>query len=111
MLCGTSSRFVQVTVAPDGTVAAAGEKLKLSTTTWRASALADAAAFSSGTSVMAIGWWTSWQAIDARPSIFFSRSASTFIGPGDAAVPGAGCGNAVDIAVWNVTFPSTFCIN
>ena len=30
MLCGTSSRFVQVTVAPAGTVAVAGEKLKLS---------------------------------------------------------------------------------
>ncbi len=37
-----------------------------------------------------------------------SFSAGTFIGPGDGAVPGAGCGKAVDIAVWNVTFPSTF---
>jgi len=32
-----------------------------------------------------------------------------FIGPGFGAVPGAGCGNAVDIAVWNVMFPSIFC--
>ena len=49
-------------------------------------------------------------AMHARPSMCFSRSVSTFIGPGDGAAPGAGCGNAVDIAVWNVTFPSTFCI-
>ncbi len=41
----------------------------------------------------------SWNDMRERPSIFFSRSASTFIGPGDGAVPGAGCGNAVDIAV------------
>src|SRR6266851_5234590 len=48
--------------------------------------------------------------MDARPSIFLNRSASTFIGPGDGAAPGAGCGNAVDIAVWNETWPSTFCM-
>src|SRR5215831_13378438 len=46
----------------------------------------------------------------AMPSTLCKRSASTFIGPGDGAVPGAGCGNAVDIAVWNVTCPSIFCI-
>jgi NAD-dependent deacetylase len=28
-----------------------------------------------------------------------------------AALPGAGCGNAVDLAVWKLTLPSTFCIN
>ena len=31
------------------------------------------------------------------------------MGPGAGADPGAGCGNAVDIAVWKVTLPSTFC--
>src|SRR5260221_13598650 len=46
----------------------------------------------------------------ARPRTFFNRSASTFIGPGDGADPGAGWGKAVDMAVWNDTWPSTFCI-
>ena len=59
---------------------------------------------------MAIGWFTPWNDIRERPSTFRSLSSATFIGPGDGAVPGAGCGNAVDIAVWNVTCPSTFCI-
>ena len=31
-------------------------------------------------------------------------------GPGLGAAPGAGCGKAVDIAVWNVMLPSTFCM-
>ena len=39
-----------------------------------------------------------------------SFSAGTFIGPGEAAWPGCGCGNAVEHAVWNVMFPSTFCM-
>ena len=30
--------------------------------------------------------------------------------PGDGAVPGAGCGKAVERAVWKVTLPSTFCM-
>ncbi len=33
------------------------------------------------------------------PSSDRSLSSGTFIGPGDGAVPGAGCGNPVDIAV------------
>ncbi len=33
----------------------------------------------------------------------------TIIGPGFGAAPGAGCGNAVAIAVWKATLPSTFC--
>src|ERR1700693_3943989 len=45
-----------------------------------------------------------------RPSNPRSLSVGTFIGPGEGAVPGCGCGNAVDIAVWKVTLPSTFCI-
>jgi len=32
------------------------------------------------------------------PSTLRSLSSATFIGPGPLAVPGAGCGNAVDIA-------------
>ena len=39
-----------------------------------------------------------------------SLSSATFIGPGDGAVPGAGCGKAVERAVWKVTLPSTFCM-
>jgi len=39
-----------------------------------------------------------------------SRSAGTFIGPGDGAAPGAGWGQAVDVAVWKVMLPSTFCM-
>ena len=46
----------------------------------------------------------------AMPSIVRSLSPGTFIGPGEGAVPGAGCGNAVERAVWNVTLPSTFCM-
>jgi hypothetical protein len=37
------------------------------------------------------------------PSTWRNRSAGTFIGPAAGALPGAGCGNAVDIAEWNVT--------
>ena len=44
------------------------------------------------------------------PSTLCSVSGATFIGPGAGAVPGVGCGNAVDIAVWNDTLPSTFCM-
>src|SRR5437762_1254815 len=44
------------------------------------------------------------------PSTERSLSSATFIGPGEGAVPGAGCGKAVDNAVWKVTLPSTFCI-
>ncbi len=38
-------------------------------------------------------------------------SAGTFIGPGAFAVPGAGCGKAVESAVWKVMLPSTFCMD
>jgi len=41
---------------------------------------------------------------------FCNCSAGTFIGPADGADPGAGWGKAVDIAVWNETLPSTFCM-
>src|SRR5436305_4477211 len=46
----------------------------------------------------------------STPSTVRSCSAGTFMGPGAGAWPGAGWGNAVDIALWNVTLPSTFCI-
>ena len=36
------------------------------------------------------------------PSSIRRCSAGTFIGPGAGASPGFGCGNAVDIAEWNV---------
>src|SRR5207248_3815675 len=48
---------------------------------------------------MAIGWLTSWNDTRDRPRTLRRRSSGTFIGPGDGAEPGAGCGNAVDIAV------------
>jgi hypothetical protein len=32
------------------------------------------------------------------------------MGPAEGAVPGAGWGKAVDIAVWNETLPSIFCM-
>ena len=111
MLCGTSSRFVQVTVAPAGTVAAAGEKLKLSTT--------DLAPIGAGRrhGVLERQVGDGNRVVDVvvgdgreAEHLVSADRASTFIGPGDGAAPGAGCGNAVDIAVWNVTFPSTFCI-
>ena len=44
------------------------------------------------------------------PSMLRSLPSSIFIGPGDGAAPGAGCGNAVDRAQWKVRLPSTFCI-
>jgi len=43
------------------------------------------------------------------PSTVLSLSGATFIGPGLGAAPAAGCGKAVDSAVWKVTLPSTFC--
>ena len=46
----------------------------------------------------------------AMPSTLRSLSSATFIGPGEGAVPGAGCGKAVERAVWKATLPSTFCI-
>src|SRR5689334_16456502 len=46
----------------------------------------------------------------AMPSMPRNLSSGTFIGPGDGAVPGAGCGKAVERAVWKVTLPSTFCM-
>src|SRR5512144_2194540 len=46
----------------------------------------------------------------AMPSMLRNLSSGTFIGPGDGAAPGAGCGKAVDRAVWKVTLPSTFCM-
>src|SRR3954451_19730370 len=40
-----------------------------------------------------------------------SLSAGTsLIGPGEGAVPGAGCGKAVERAVWKAMLPSTFCM-
>src|SRR5271166_657135 len=65
----------------------------------------------SGASMMARRSWFCLNVTLAIPSMVRSLSAGTsFIGPGDAAVPGAGCGNAVERAVWNVTLPSTFCM-
>src|SRR6185295_14989108 len=42
------------------------------------------------------------------PSMPCSCSGGTLSGPGDGAVPGAGCGKAVERAVWKAIRPSTF---
>src|SRR5947209_1251508 len=64
----------------------------------------------SGVSMIARRSLPALKSILAMPSRLRSRSSATFIGPGEGAVPGAGCGNAVERAVWKVTLPSTFCI-
>src|SRR6185503_2811289 len=135
ILWGTSSALTQVIVAPTGTVVLGGRKLKLSilmvvavadaigsvvaagtargATDPAAAAAAPAPApaglLSSGESTTASAWCPRRNSTLAIPSTLRSWLASTFNGPGEGAVPGAGCGNAVDIAVWNRTFPSTFC--
>jgi hypothetical protein len=67
-------------------------------------------AFVRSLSVMASGWVPRFTATVAMPSTLRSLSSGTFIGPGEGALPGAGCGKAVERAVWNVTAPSTFCM-
>jgi hypothetical protein len=64
----------------------------------------------SGLSMMARRCSPRLTATLATPSIERSLPSATFIGPGDGAAPGAGCGNAVERAVWKTTLPSTFCI-
>src|SRR4051794_13176469 len=97
MTWGTSSRLVHRTLPPTGTDAAAGAKLKLSTaTSLRAATVVSA---SSGRSVIAIGESIVRNDMLESPSTFRNRSSDTFIGPGEGAVPGAGCRKAVDMAV------------
>lgn len=43
------------------------------------------------------------------PRTVCSFPAGTTIGPGLGALPGAGCGKAVEHAVWKEMLPSTFC--
>src|SRR5580693_1288073 len=64
----------------------------------------------SGVSMMARRCSFCLKVMLAVPSMVRSLSSATFIGPGDGAAPGAGCGNAVERAVWKVTLPSTFCM-
>src|SRR5215470_3073067 len=65
--------------------------------------------YASGLSTIASGFMPSVYCTWRTPSRRRSSPASTFIGPGLGAAPGAGCGNAVERAEWNVTLPSTFC--
>src|SRR5215831_7028880 len=67
-------------------------------------------ALTSSLSVMASGWVPCLTATVVTPSTVRSLSSGTRMGPGAGAVPGAGCGKAVERAVWNVTAPSTFCM-
>jgi hypothetical protein len=50
-------------------------------------------------STMASGLWVSAYAIFVRPRTDRNLDAGTAMGPGFGAVPGAGCGKAVDRAV------------
>jgi hypothetical protein len=52
--------------------------------------------------MMARRWSPGLKLMLATPSRPRSLSSATFIGPGEGAVPGAGCGNAVERAVWKV---------
>src|SRR5580704_2163862 len=62
----------------------------------------------SGVSTMASRCWPGTKLMLAVPSTERSLASSTFMGPGDGAEPGAGCGKAVERAVWKATLPSTF---
>ena len=117
MRCGTSSLLTQVTFVPAFTVSTAGEKLKLSMPIWSAPsgaairvawrriiASCDATSNAGGSpdnvaSTMASEPRPGMNVTSAMPSTLLSLDASTLIGPGAGAVPGAGWGNAVDIAV------------
>src|SRR6185437_8200716 len=130
-VCGMSSSLTQVTVVPAFTVICCGLKVKLPILTGTSSDLAGEATSAAVTAaarpsrvndlVMAAQPFSAVSMMASRcsfclkvtlamPSIFSNCSVGTFIGPGDGAVPGAGCGNAVERAVWKVTLPSTFCI-
>ena len=118
MRCGTSSLLIHVTFVPAFTVSTGGVKLKLSMpisfgAEQRApSALVlrciiascDAASNAGGSpesvaSTTASALRPGMNVTLVMPSTLLSFSGSTFIGPGAGAVPGVGCGNAVDIAV------------
>ena len=110
MLCGTSSWLVHVTVRAGFTVVVAGAKLKLSTTTGgcavgRRFHLVLERHVGDRDRVVDV--------VEGHPGQaehFLQPIGLHLHRPGRGAAPGAGCGNAVDIAVWNVTCPSTFCI-
>jgi len=53
----------------------------------------------SGWSTIASRCWPRLKVTSAMPSSERSLSSATFIGPGEGAAPGAGCGKAVDMAV------------
>src|SRR5262249_35215950 len=61
-------------------------------------------------SMIASGVLTFANLTSVRPRYLPSSPAGTAIGPGELALPGSGCGNAVERAVWKDTLPSTFCM-
>ena len=98
MLCGTSSRFVQVIAVPAATAVVAGAKLKLSTTTsLRTGRHRRLPRGHIGDRDRMI------DVVERHPRkaehLLQAVGRRLSSGPGDGAVPGAGCGNAVDIAV------------
>src|SRR6202012_3058676 len=126
MACGISSRLVQVTVSPTFTLIDAGEKVKLSIdifvsaaraapschediSTESAMRMPSLRSFSddiavvlqpcNGVSMMARRSSPLLKLMLATPSMLRSLLSSTFIGPGEGALPGAGCGKAVERAV------------
>ena len=46
----------------------------------------------------------------ALATYLYIKNSVTPVRPGDGAVPGAGCGKAVERAVWKAQLPSTFCM-
>ena len=136
-LWGMSSRLRKTIAVPAFTVSSFGVKVKLSMFTSISAArtgndeMASAASrrgasyyilprnvpcqrfqlASSGVLVIARALLPCLTATLVIPSTVRSFSAGTSKGPGEGTVRGAGCGKAVDLAVWKVTWPSTFCIN
>ena len=126
-VCGISSSFFQVTLVPALMVSVCGENVKLSiftsasaaragrpnassAATIRAAHLARAAPGPdrrcqfhricqpcNGMSMIARRCWPCLKFTSVMPSSLRSWSSGTFIGPGDGAEPGAGCGNDVDV--------------
>ncbi len=60
--------------------------------------------------MIARGVLTLLNSTSVTPKYLPSAPAGTLIGPGALALPGSGCGKAVERAVWKETLPSTFCM-
>src|SRR5712672_1696050 len=119
---GMSSRFFQVTVVPTFTVSCAGSKVKLSIITLvvsvaraplrqsdMAAAMANRPRLRRASDAITNFPLALQRRVDDREALI-ARLEVDAGNTEQAAAPGAGCGNAVERAVWKVTLPSTFCI-